>query len=560
MSNAIDRLRKDLSRSSQDSLQRNSPPDLHELDGHIARLKKRVSASDHASPPRKHLEDAIRRFKMEGHLASFREAYLVSHGTLIALDRQPPIIEDTDRLPVLLKGVDQYQTQQRCFRRCYQGLLLGYFAYDPDDAQRPPSGRQNWLHLRRYLNDRSRKVLGDRHNPRWAIVLQEHLNLFSHDPCGRYGEDLLTGRRDAVDELRNEIRIADRSWFMRKLYLAQVRAILEKSDFAYLEHLPRLTEILTENTQITNEGLALTLDRHAAMEAPPNSAPLRELAVQRWGSPWLPSNSVNWARVKEPTQRMIANWLKLQFIRDFFTLLVEDRQGDTDRLIFWQRYASAMDEIHFALGTNARSNRSPDYAAMRRRIEGLALPLQDGSGNAFIMRMGPLVMVEFSSHSNACYGYKRAKKLPFTRDGAPLNTKVDAKNSLKNSRRALWLTHTDGNTTWQERFEVELASHGIYPTRDPEPTLQPGPSKINQAPPHNSGHTKIQPQPTPRTLDMHQLHQFADTEGLVINDLTEQGGLLWVRTDDSKFDISLQLKRWGFTYKNAINGWWIKRQ
>lgn len=215
-------------------------------------------------------------------------------------------------------------------------------------------------------------------------------------------------------------------------------------------------------------GLALALDRHAKLSSPPNSAPLRELAVQRWGNPWLPGNAMRWARVDLEARAMVTEWLKIEFVRDFFTLVAENHSGDARRLGFWERYVSAIDEIHFAVGTAAQGHSSRDYVAMRKPMDGLILPLQDpvGTNNAFIMRIDSLVVVEFSGFSNACYGYKATGALPFVLDCNPLTTPKDAPNSLKHSRRALWLQHQDGIKgfdTWEQRFEAELAEYGIFP-------------------------------------------------------------------------------------------------
>ena len=55
-----------------------------------------------------------------------------------------------------------------------------------------------------------------------------------------------------------------------------------------------------------------------------------------------------------------------------------------------------------ALGADARDNSSPDFKTLRKKMAGLVVPLQDNvrSNNAFIMRIGPLVIVEFSGYSN----------------------------------------------------------------------------------------------------------------------------------------------------------------
>lgn len=575
MSAALKLLRDLLGNTNSRLQSRNLEPDLRKLDNEIEKLKRYSSSGSSGRLRSDFVEEAVQRYYNEGRLASFRDAYLVSHGVLVIPEnRHLALIEDLAQFPALLEGVDQYVSEPRRFRRCYQGLLRGYFGYDPEDKNRPPSGPQNWSRLRRYLDQRAGRVLGDQNNPRWAECLQEHRNLFTSDPCGRYGEDLLAGKSGVVDELRKEIGITDGTWFMRKLYLAQVRAILGKPDPQYLERLPRLVELITGNMLITDEGLALTLDRHAALSTPPISAPLRELAVQRWGSPWLPGNAMPWSRVQTKTRDIIADWLKLEFIREFFMLLAEDGQGDNRRLYFWQRYSSAIERIYFALGSNARKNSSQDYLAMRKRLDGLIIPLQnhDRSMNAFVMRIGPLVLVEFSVYSNACYGYEVSQALPFSLDGAEVTVKKSEPNSLKSDSRDLWLPHNDGikgYATWEERFEAELAQYGIYPRSSSQAHshshLDSASVRHGKTRSENSGKastaTSLQARQEPDVaydlfFSLQKLADFAQEKGLAIDDLRRKGGALWVRCDDSKSDINRTLQDWRFQYKHG-KGWWL---
>jgi N6-adenosine-specific RNA methylase IME4 len=49
---------------------------------------------------------------------------------------------------------------------------------------------------------------------------------------------------------------------------------------------------------------------------------------------------------------------------------------------------------------------------------------------------------------------------------------------------------------------------------------------------------------------------FAERFGLKVEDMSEDGGNLWVRTDDSHLGINGVLLKWGFEFKNARKGWW----
>jgi hypothetical protein len=301
---------------------------------------------------------------------------------------------------------------------------------------------------------------------------------------------------------------------------------------------------------------------------------------------------MRWGRVTPEARAMVAEWLKLEFIEAFFTLLAEEHIGDNRRLEFWARYVNAIEDIHFALGTDARENRSPDFQALRKKMAGLVVPLQDNvrTNNAFIMRMGSLVIVEFSGYSNACYAYDANKALPFRFD-IPVVLPKNMRNSLKHSNHALWLAHQGGVRgfdTWEERFEAELAQgYGIKPKGAKvqpmvmmQPIQTPHPSQaaaLTSPPPSHPGTTRPRPSPTAErsrftepdpTSDIASwtrtnysrkaLSEFAERFGLQIEDLTPppRGGNLWVRTGDSHIGINEVLLKWGFRFKNASKGWW----
>jgi hypothetical protein len=585
---ALGRLKSLLNAGSEKPLAR--PWAVEEtIDSHIKHLERHLREGAGAYVPRDLQEEAVRRFWTSKRVDNLKDARLVSFGVALPVGPQRlRVIEDRERLPALLDGVDQYLPAPKQYRRCYQGLLSGYFAYDPEANDSPKTGRENWETLRSYLSKRSRRVLDGERNPQWADSLQQHKTLLGEDPCMRYGAPLLAGEHAAVDELREVLNISDSSWFMRKLFLAQVRAAVGKSDAEFLRLLYRVLDLLQENQLIRDEGLALVLNRFAGLKPPPLAIPLRDAAVNWWGNPWLQSNAMRWGRVMPEARAMVAEWLKLEFIEAFFTLLAEEHNGDNRRLEFWARYVNSIEDIHFALGTEARDNRSPDFQALRKKMVGLVVPLQDNvrTNNAFIMRMGSLVIVEFSGYSNACYGYNANKALPFRFD-MPVVLPKDIKNSLKHSNRELWLAHQDGVRgfeTWEERFEAELAKgYGIKPkSAKSQPIVMTRPIQAPEPPPpatRTAPPSATQPAPSPtappspsREADVawgiaswkttnysrKALSQFAERFGLQIEDLTPppHGGNLWVRTDDSHLGVNEVLLKWGFKYKNARKGWW----
>lgn len=574
------------------------------LDGHIAKLQKRLRSQGSSTPPEALQETAVRRFWPSLRLGSFKEARLVSFGLSLPIGSQRlRVIEDEARFSALLTDVDKYLPNKSLYRHCYLGLFKGYFTYDPEAESTPSSGMENWNHLRLYLGKRAPQVLGGRSNPQWTETLQQHCALFTPSPCVKYGARLLTGDRSEIDELRNVLRIPDSAWFMRKLFLAQIEAAVAKDDPGFLKVLQRALDLIEENALIRDEGLALVLDRFAASSgATTVHASLRNAAVSNWGNPWLQLNAMRWGRVTFAARAMVTEWLKLEFIEDFFTLLAEDGTGDTRRLKFWKRYVHAMDDVHFALGQDALTSSAPDFVALRKKMAGLATPLQGTvrANNAFVMHMGPVVMVEFSGQGNACYGYEGKENLPFRYD-VPLVTSVNGRNSLKRSSRVLWMNHQDnvhGFGSWEERFENQLSALNVLPNSSRPNSSRPNAPAVRRVIPaqvqdrsrvipgrtENARTTvpfqrgvpaavRVIPQrvatrssaplpydewlscPYSRTA----LDAFVQQQGLVVEDLTWMNGNLWVRTDATDSHTNRILENWGFVFKSFAKGWWKAR-
>lgn len=603
-----------LSASSSSALERPWAVDVT-IDAHIADLASHLRRGVDSNVPQDLQEEAVRRFWTSKQLPNLREARLVSFGIALPIGQQRVrLIEDRERFPILLSSVDEYLGAPKQYRRCYQGLVAGYFNYDPEAQQTPPIGRENWRTLRTYLGKRAGRVTDGLQNPQWTESLQRHGNLFDEDPCRLYGPALLAGQHTEVDELREVLDIPDSSWFMRKLFLAQIRAAVDKADHEFLALHTQMLALLAKNGIVRDEGLALLLNRHAQLRPPPLAVPLRDAAVNAWGNPWLHANAMRWGTVTADARSMVADWLKLEFIEAFFTLLAEEHTGDNRRLQFWAQYVSAIEDIHFALGADARENASHDFTALRKKMTGLMVPLQDNvrSNNAFIMRMGPLVVVEFSGYSNACYGYDATRALPFRFD-RPLVLPKDATNSLKRTDHELWLAHHDGVRgfdKWEDRFAAELANkfrikhkgEGGHRSASadtpwghapgyPDDRARPATSGSGLAPTPEraagSSHEALRAWATGATPDPRRpappahagsgdrrqemngwkttnysrkaLALFAERFGLTIEDLSPQGNL-WVRTDDEDLGVSAVLLKWGFTFKNGKKGWWRSGQ
>src|SRR5262249_31064736 len=385
--------------------------------------------------------------------------------------------------------------------------------------------------------------------------------VFGDAPSRPYAPNMLRGETDVVDRLRANLGIDDSSWFVRELVLAQIAVAVEDTDDKFKEFLPRLLAMLESNRVLRDQGLALLLDRHACISAPPIHQHLRDCAVAWWGNPWLTSNSMRWGSVNASARAMVTEWLKLEFVEAFFTLLAEEGVGDRRRLEFWKRYVHAITEIHFALGADARSSRSRDFVELRKKMLGLTVELTDtvSSNNAFVMMMGSVVLVEFSGRANALYGYDGRRGLPFDLS-QPVSSARDARNSLKHSGRFLWAKHQDGIRgwdRWEEMFAATLKKHwGIEPRANSSDLPQRAITMPVRTPTRSGAN--LSSTETPEVLIPYSegaLKKYAESHGLEVDDKRSQGGNLWVRAPLWDAAVEGVLSAWGFKYRTG-KGWW----
>jgi hypothetical protein len=515
------------------------------IDEVLSELSRRLKATGSAPVPRDLQLEAIQRFWEALTFSGFAEARLVCHGLALAPRRgAPPLIEDSERFLAVLRGLEQFASDPRRFRRCYLGLTSSYFAYDGQSSSVPRTGSENWRLLRQYLSDHVGQLTDQTAlTPNWVDLIKDNAELFSSEPCATYAQEVLAGDLVRVDRVCQEFAISDASWFLRELVLAQVAYGTSLSDKTFDDLLPELLKLLRENEVVRDHGLGKLLNRYAERDITPVHKELRDHAITWWGNPWLQSNRMRWGGVETKTREMVADWLKLEFLEAFFTILAEDGFADQRRLKFWKRYVHAIDHVQFALGADARSSRDPEMAQLRKKMTGLSVSLVDQSSasNAFILHIGNWVLVEFSGRANALYGYNRKKGIPFDAQQAVTSAK-DAHNSLKSSRRVLWMKHGDnqhGYSRWEQRFAATLRqSLGVEPLERMTRVAQRTPFSVASPVPYSE----------------RALQELAKGWGALIDDRRRVGGSLWVKAPATP-EIERVLAPWGFQFK-AGKGWW----
>lgn len=518
--------------------------DQHAIEQELKKLKGWLKDSGENSPSVDLIQESLLRFHKSGTVANLKDARLVCRGVVTPIGaNQVRLIEDDKLFPKLLDCIAQYSAEPRKFRRCYRGLLSSYFSFDPDEEEGVGAERSNWMQLRSFLSEHLKTIQTDGTNPDWVGAISAHQNLLSDKPCERYGSAFLEGRKDDFEEAENHLDISGASWVGRSVVQAMVSAASHLDDDGFKHHLPELLRLLGEprHASLVDNSLSQILDRYSQTMPMVMHLGLCNFAVEHWKNPWVNVNHARWRSVSETARKMVADWLKLDFLKQFFELLSADGSNDTRRLDFWGRYHTRIDDMYFVLGKYAMNNRAPAFVELKKKMDGRLLSLQGGGApenNAFIMTIGDCAFVEFGTTGNAAYVYQISGGLPF--DLA--NSKTLSAVNLKDKRSAERLMHKDnvhGYANWENRFDCHLfLTYGIRAKDDELPE------------PWRSGLCLSR-----ESESTHNIEAFCRAFNFNFEDRRSAGGQLCIDTDNINKVVNRQLHNWGFGYREG-RGWW----
>ena len=553
-------------RNVGDAALRNVPePELGRLRAEIRQLRSMLgSAGSGAGAVPDRVREQVSRFRETGKLSDVRAARLVCWGTTLRDGREPALLEDPDRFPGLIDAVDGYRDLSRPYRRCWRGLLDGYVRYDPAGGG---PGQRNWGLLREYLNDNLPGLERAGSVPDWLATIDDHANILGERPCDRYGSALIEGDGSILDPLRRDLSMGDSSWITRRIVEAQIDAAVAFDDRRLARAMPAVVGLLGDHDLLADAGLARVLDRWSLCRPVDVEPSLRDLSTARWGNPWLERNDTRWTSVQPATRQMVSSWLKLSLIEKFFSLLSEDKLNDQRRVAFWKRYVDRIDDMHFALGKAAYTNPSPDFRALRKAMAGRLLRLENGGvarNNAFIMRMGGRVFVEFGEHGNALFAFDAAT--------APFDLRRPSiagnRTALKHPSNLASITHRDGGERWERKVE-RLMAELIGRAGDPSAATTASPPERTVAPPAPPASTgRAAPLGLPPAIASGppdrlkssagaDLHAFMAAHRIKSVDSRDKGGSLWAYAPETG-PASIELARRGFVWSDRRGAWYLK--
>ncbi|MDR5761469.1 EH signature domain-containing protein [Caballeronia sp. LZ035] len=579
----------------------------------LSEIRRAFGGRDDA-PSLDQLRIALRVFFAGHQELSPTQIRYVCHGVAVPLDEQQGgrLIDDSALFESLMALLGKYERQERRFRKFYQGLLQGYFSFTNDAG--PQSNAQiNWTGLRRYLDEHLPALHADARRrgivPEWLDTLRDHANLLTDDPCSRYASHLATGETAELTQVFDGLGIDSNSWVWEEVVMAYVRSVCERDDAGFQDALGDVLAYVNGRAHIKLPQLlavraaALVVRRYSDCRERPEHERLRDACLTLIGNPWIDPTAWDAHVNHEPARQMVEGWLKRRLIRDFFELLAKDGAADLRRLNYWLKWEPEISDMWFVLGRDAQRNKSAAFTNVRKRMAGKDRRLTDATddNNAFVMRIGSLLVVEFGVTGNACYAFE-ASRFPVDLDAPAFSL-----YAIKNRRvAALWLSHS--GYSWEQNFDVKLrgllrttpvtpvtpvapratatqSRAAPTPPRRPSPTPPPVPNTSNRpagpfdglmprvAPPLMSPPPEhpaaplagVVPRDARRTRSESFEHELRDAlslceaSGFEWEDNRSNGGALWVLLEQRRQrpHLANRLDALGFEFKPG-QGFWLK--
>lgn len=552
MSSALDFLQLGLSRSFAYGV--HSPENWTDLTGitrALAQVQREHGGAAIVADPRS-IMSAITGFRRTGTISGFRDLKYVCLGIGVIDGRGWCVLSDPalrHKLAELIEGHTEWRRRVRCF----QALLSSYWTFPLHDRATTDEARVGWREMRDWLRSERWNIMRSRESvPLWFAGLTRHIELLGDTPCDKFGAALLKGDFSALNDAMESLAIPNASWVMMEAILAQMKASAGLADEAFKELLPQLLPIamgkggVEIGDALRVRCVAQLVSRYATCMDRPEQMALRDAAVTTIGNPWL--RRTNWdASVVDGSgqpdgqaREMVNGWLKRRLISDFFVLLSVDGTGDPRRLDYWLRFEPIIEDMWFALGRDAQTQRGEHFHEFRANAKGRLLSLEESTAdnNAFVMRIGEYLAVEFGAT-----GYFRLFKWsslgPTFID--TLTSSLSRKRISHKYLRALdyeeRMKHIDAaSRTWEQKFDERICP--LFGRRPADPPRAIGTARARAS----RGPTPV------------EWGAFVMTHKLSVEDHRARGGALWVLGGELPKGIVSKLKMWGFQQR-VPRGW-----
>ena len=510
----------------------------------MARARQRVH-HDHggagmAADPRS-IMGAVADFRKTGSIGSFRDLKYVCLG-VGSLDGKGWSVLADEVLRGTVARMAEGQSSVHRRLRCFQALLSAYFAFPLHGKDASAESVTGWRGLRGWLRaERERLAKLSDFKPPWFDALGRHSEMLTAQPCDKFGVDLLRGDTSGLNDALDSLSIAQTSWVVEEAVLAQIKAATDLRDGPFKATLPNILPMAMGGAGVSiGEGLkvrcvALLVSRYARCSDRPEQPALRDASTSTIGNPWLRrANWDAWVRAgNEPddlAREMVFSWLKGRLITDFFELLSADGINDSRRLVYWLRFAPFVDDMWFALGTSAWARRGGQFVEFRERAKGRLLNLEGttADNNAFVMRIGAYLAVEFGASGNAFYLFRWDSLSPSLSKALTSGRAREGVHiaELKSDVNEDTMRHRDSPValkSWEQKFDDKL-------TR------------------------LIGKKPEKRPACVPDIEALVSDISVEVADLRDVGGALWIRETDRNSHLSVKLQAMGLAFRSG-RGW-----
>lgn len=485
---------------------------------------------------------AIKSFSKTGKIEGFRDLKYVCLG-IGALDEEGWSLLADENLRGAVARIVEQQTSTHRRLRCFQAMLSSYFSFRKNSDDASEESKIGWQGMRAWLRaerDRISKLI--EFKPPWFEALMRHPELLTNQPCDKFGIELLKGDASGLNDARNGLSIPEDSWVIDEAVFAQMKAGYDLKDPEFKAVLPDLLKISMGRVGVNvSEALrircvALLVSRYARCSDRPEQPPLRDAATSTIGNPWL--QRTKWDayvrignKADDQAREMVFFWLKERLVLDFFELLSADGLNERRRVAYWLRFVPYVEDMWFALGASASSRRGAQFGEFRERAKGRLLSLEGttSDNNAFVMRIGPYLAVEFGAGGNAFYLFEweslSSSLLEALNSGRARQGVHIA--DLKSDDHVEKLRHVDSPSalkSWEQKFDDKLT-------------------------------TLIGKRPEERPACVPDLEKLIKNSEFKVIDNREAGGVLWVHETERTSNLARKLQNLGFMFRTG-RGWY----